>query len=187
MQVSKPSDQPLSQVKVVIAGGFGAGKTTLIGTTSEIEPISTDEQLTTAAIGTDKIDGVESRVKVRLRTYGFGFGPHAPWFLELKRKQNSAISKLRIRLEPGSIDPSDPASWDAIEHEDAPAFLAARDHQRVADAHAARRFRALPADIDLAGLDGVPGQRARLVEARRPQPEVEADGRSGLGLHRHRK
>jgi hypothetical protein len=75
----------------------------------------------------DKIDGVESRVKVRLRTYGFGFGPHAPWFLELKRKQNAAISKLRIRLEPGSIDPFDPASWDAIEHEDAAAFLAARD------------------------------------------------------------
>lgn len=75
----------------------------------------------------DKLDGVESRVKVRLRTYGFGFGPHAPWFLELKRKQNSAISKLRIRLEPGSIDPFDPASWDAIEHEDAAAFLAVRD------------------------------------------------------------
>jgi uncharacterized protein len=71
LQVSKPSDQPLSQVKVVIAGGFGAGKTTLIGTTSEIEPISTDEQLTTAAIGTDKIDGVEGKTTT---TVAFDFG-----------------------------------------------------------------------------------------------------------------
>ncbi|NEB01876.1 ATP/GTP-binding protein [Streptomyces sp. SID13726] len=71
MQVSKPSDQPLSQLKVVIAGGFGAGKTTLIGTTSEIEPISTDEQLTEAAIGTDKIDGVEAKTTT---TVAFDFG-----------------------------------------------------------------------------------------------------------------
>jgi signal recognition particle receptor subunit beta len=71
LQVSKPSDQPISQLKVVIAGGFGAGKTTLIGTASEIEPISTDEQLTTAAIGTDRLDGVEGKTTT---TVAFDFG-----------------------------------------------------------------------------------------------------------------
>jgi SPX domain protein involved in polyphosphate accumulation len=75
----------------------------------------------------DKLAGLEDRVKVRLRTYGMSFGPDAPWFLELKRKQNAAISKLRIRLEPGQVDPSDPRSWDAIRDEHAAAFLAARD------------------------------------------------------------
>ena len=75
----------------------------------------------------DKVSGLESRLKVRLRTYGLCFGPSAPWFLELKRKQNAAISKLRVRLEPGSIDPSDPASWDAVRDEQIGPFLAARD------------------------------------------------------------
>ena len=75
----------------------------------------------------DKIAGLEDRVKVRLRTYGMAFGPDAPWFLELKKKQNAAVAKLRIQLEPGSIDPSDPRSWDAIRHGEAGAFLAARD------------------------------------------------------------
>jgi SPX domain protein involved in polyphosphate accumulation len=75
----------------------------------------------------DKIAGLEDRLKVRLRTYGMAFGPGAPWFLELKRKQNSAISKLRIRVEPGQIDPSDPRSWDAIRDEHVDAFVSARD------------------------------------------------------------
>ena len=75
----------------------------------------------------DKIAGLESRVKVRLRTYGMRFGPDAPWFLELKRKRNAAVSKLRIALAPGSVDPSDPRSWDAVRHEHIGAFLAARD------------------------------------------------------------
>lgn len=71
MQVFKPSEQPISQLKVVIAGGFGAGKTTLVAKTSEIEPISTDEQLTTAGIGTDRLDGVEAKTST---TVAFDFG-----------------------------------------------------------------------------------------------------------------
>jgi hypothetical protein len=75
----------------------------------------------------DKVAGLERRVKVRLRTYGTAFGPAAPWFLELKRKQNAAVSKLRLRLEPGSVDPSDPGSWDAVRDPEIAPFLAARD------------------------------------------------------------
>ncbi|WP_326728115.1 ATP/GTP-binding protein [Streptomyces phaeochromogenes] len=66
-----PSEQPISQLKVVVAGGFGAGKTTLVARTSEIEPISTDEQLTTAGIGTDSLDGVEAKTST---TVAFDFG-----------------------------------------------------------------------------------------------------------------
>ena len=75
----------------------------------------------------DKVSGLESRLKVRLRSYGTCFGPGAPWFLELKRKQNLAVSKLRLELEPGSIDPVDPASWDAVRDERIEPFLAVRD------------------------------------------------------------
>ena len=75
----------------------------------------------------DKVSGVESRLKVRLRSYGMRFGPDAPWFLELKRKQKQAASKLRLELAPGSIDPFDPRSWDAVRDERIRPFLAARD------------------------------------------------------------
>jgi hypothetical protein len=75
----------------------------------------------------DKLAGVESRLKVRLRSYGMRFGPDAPWFLELKRKQNAAVSKLRLALAPYSIDPFDPRSWNAVRDERIAPFLAARD------------------------------------------------------------
>jgi uncharacterized protein len=47
--------------KVLIAGGFGVGKTTLIGAVSEIQPLFTEEQLTGAGIGVDDTSGVESK------------------------------------------------------------------------------------------------------------------------------
>lgn len=40
-------------VKIVIAGGVGAGKTTFVTATSEIEPARTEELMTQAGIGTD--------------------------------------------------------------------------------------------------------------------------------------
>jgi hypothetical protein len=48
-------------VKIVIAGGFGVGKTTLVGSISEIRPLKTEEALTTRGIGVDDIAGVEGK------------------------------------------------------------------------------------------------------------------------------
>ncbi|RPF20252.1 GTP-binding protein [Myceligenerans xiligouense] len=40
-------------VKVLVVGAFGVGKTTLIDSVSEIEPLRTEEQITTASVGID--------------------------------------------------------------------------------------------------------------------------------------
>jgi signal recognition particle receptor subunit beta len=50
-----------SALKLLIAGGFGVGKTTFVGAVSEIEPLRTEELLTTASVGTDKLTGVEGK------------------------------------------------------------------------------------------------------------------------------
>jgi uncharacterized protein len=48
-------------LKILIAGGFGAGKTTLVGSVSEIMPLQTEELLTDAGVGTDDLAGVETK------------------------------------------------------------------------------------------------------------------------------
>jgi uncharacterized protein len=48
-------------IKILVAGGFGVGKTTLVGSVSEILPLQTEELLTDAGIGYDDVDGVEAK------------------------------------------------------------------------------------------------------------------------------
>jgi uncharacterized protein len=48
-------------IKILIAGGFGVGKTTLVAAVSEIMPLSTEEILTDAGAGADDTSGVESK------------------------------------------------------------------------------------------------------------------------------
>ncbi|HEX2313326.1 MAG TPA: ATP/GTP-binding protein [Thermomonospora sp.] len=48
-------------VKIVIAGGFGVGKTTMVGTVSETPPLRTEEILTDRGVGVDDVSGVEAK------------------------------------------------------------------------------------------------------------------------------
>ncbi|MEV5414311.1 ATP/GTP-binding protein [Thermopolyspora sp. NPDC052614] len=48
-------------IKLLIAGGFGAGKTTMVGSVSETRPLRTEEILTDQGIGIDDLSGVEAK------------------------------------------------------------------------------------------------------------------------------
>lgn len=56
-----PSGRALVTVKILVAGGFGVGKTTLVGSVSEIRPLHTEEFLTGPSEIVDNLGGVEDK------------------------------------------------------------------------------------------------------------------------------
>ncbi len=55
------SDAGLTAHKILIAGGFGAGKTTLVSAISEVRPLLTEEPLSTASVGRDNLRGLPDK------------------------------------------------------------------------------------------------------------------------------
>ncbi|WP_018658234.1 GTP-binding protein [Actinomadura flavalba] len=58
-------------LKIVIVGGFGVGKTTMVGAVSEIRPLSTEEIMTRAGVGIDDPSAVADK---NATTVAFDFG-----------------------------------------------------------------------------------------------------------------
>jgi uncharacterized protein len=88
-------DSLLTPFKVLVAGGFGVGKTTFVGSISEIRPLRTEETLTEVGVGVDDLSGIGDKTTTtvamdfgritmgkRLALYLFGTpGQDRFWFM----------------------------------------------------------------------------------------------------------
>src|SRR3984893_2478721 len=100
--------------KILIAGGFGVGKTTLVGAISEVRPLSTEEVLSDRSIGVDDTSGADRKTtttvamdfgRITFRTdltlYLFGTpGQERFWFMwdELAYGALGAVGLATARL-----------------------------------------------------------------------------------------
>ena len=176
-----PSDEagmnarPLVTTKILIAGGFGVGKTTMVGSISEIRPLHTEEPLTERGVGVDDVSGVGDKTTTtvamdfgritlsdHLLLYLFGTpGQERFWFMwdELAEGAIGAVVLADTRRLTGSF-----AAIDYFERRDVPFVVAVNcfDGRRTHD----------PRDIAIA-LDLDPGVPVLLCDVRRRESSKE--------------
>jgi uncharacterized protein len=127
-----------ASTKIVIAGGFGAGKTTFVGAVSEIMPLRTEEMLTDASAGVDMLEATPDKrtttvamdfgritLEENLVLYLFGTpGQRRFWFMwdDLVRGAIGAIVLVDCRRLQDSF-----AAVDFFEHRNLPFLIAVNE------------------------------------------------------------
>ncbi|TDC67970.1 ATP/GTP-binding protein [Actinomadura sp. GC306] len=169
------SARPLVTTKILIAGGFGVGKTTMVGSISEIRPLHTEEPLTDRGVGVDDVSGIGAKTTTtvamdfgritlsdQLLLYLFGTpGQERFWFMwdELASGAIGAVVLADTRRLTGSF-----AAIDYFERRGVPFVVAV-------NCFGGRRTHR-PEDVAIA-LDLDPGVPVLLCDVRRRESSKE--------------
>jgi signal recognition particle receptor subunit beta len=156
-----------ASTKIVIAGGFGAGKTTFVGAVSEIMPLRTEAILTEASVGVDELAGTPFKKTTTvamdfgritlgdedLVLYLFGTpGQRRFWFMwdDLVRGAIGAVVLVDVRRLQDSF-----AAVDFFEARGLPFLIAVNDFDGAPQfpADEVRRALSLPDSVPVLGVD----------------------------------